>query len=163
MFSNFAWSEILVIVCVAIIVVGPKDLPQMLRSFGKALGTMKRMAGDFQRQFNDAIKETELDELKNMTSSKGFGPLEDARKSMEDLTNSINEPVESVSEIEAPAVEQSSDTAPDKPASEKPSEPKPTTPQSKAGKQPSAAANKSKASAQTKADKKQKTAAKSAS
>ena len=56
MFSNFAWSEMLVIACVAIIVVGPKDLPGMLRQFGKAIGNVKRLAGDFQRQFNDASR-----------------------------------------------------------------------------------------------------------
>ena len=93
----------LVIACVAIIVIGPKDLPAMLRQFGKFVGTMKRMAGDFQRQFNDAIKDTELDDLKNMTSSKGFGPLEDARKSMEEFQNSIGESIDEASEIEAPA------------------------------------------------------------
>ena len=76
----------------------------MLRQFGKFVGTMKRMAGDFQRQFNDAIKDTELDDLKNMTSSKGFGPLEDARKSMEEFQNSIGESIDEASEIEAPAV-----------------------------------------------------------
>ncbi len=109
MFSNFAWSEILVIAAVAIIVVGPKDLPGMLRQLGKSIGGMKRMAGDFQRQFNDAIKEADLDEIKDMTSTKGFGPLEDARKSMEDFANSVKDPVTPditpVDEIEAPAVE----------------------------------------------------------
>ena len=92
MFSNFAWSEMLVIAAVAIIVVGPKDLPGMLRQLGKAIGSVKRMAGDFQQQFNDALKETELDELKDMTSVKGFDPLEDARKSMEEMQKSIQEP-----------------------------------------------------------------------
>ena len=113
MFSNFAWSEILVIVCIAIIVVGPKDLPGMLRQIGKTIGGVKRMAGDFQRQFNDAIKESELGELKDMTSTKGFDPLEDARKSMEDLQKSIKEPVKE--EIEAPAVEAVSNKKPTAP------------------------------------------------
>ena len=83
----------MIIAAVAIIVVGPKDLPGMLRQIGKTIGGVKRMAGDFQRQFNDALKEAEVDDLKNLTSTKGFDPLEDARKSMEDLQKSINEPV----------------------------------------------------------------------
>ncbi|MEM9278386.1 MAG: Sec-independent protein translocase protein TatB, partial [Pseudomonadota bacterium] len=95
MFSNFAWSEMLIIACVAIIVVGPKDLPGMLRTFGKTLGSIKRMAGDFQRQFNDALRETELDELKDMTSTKGFAPLEDAKKSMEEFAQTMKDPVDS--------------------------------------------------------------------
>lgn len=96
MFSNFAWSEMLVIACVAIIVVGPKDLPGMLRTFGKTLGSVKRLAGDFQRQFNDAIKETELDELKDLTSTSGFDPLKDAKASMEEMAKNIQDPTKSV-------------------------------------------------------------------
>ena len=103
MFSNFAWSEMLVIACVAIIVVGPKDLPGMLRQFGKTLGSIKRMAGDFQRQFNDALKEAELDEVKDLTSGKSFAPLEDAKKSMEDFTKSIKDKVDVSDEVEATA------------------------------------------------------------
>ncbi len=84
----------LVIACVAIIVVGPKDLPAMLRTFGKAIGSVKRMAGDFQRQVNDAIKEADLDGVKDLTSTKGFGPLEDAKKSMEEFAKTMKDPME---------------------------------------------------------------------
>ena len=106
----------LVIALVAILVVGPKDLPGMLRQLGKTIGSVKRMAGDFQRQFNDAVKDAELDDLKDMTSAKGFSPLEDAKKSMEEFTKSVEDSVNatpdaieqtaenSVEEIEAPAV-----------------------------------------------------------
>ncbi len=90
----------LVIACIAIIVVGPKDLPGMLRQVGKFVGSAKRMAGDFQRQFNDAIKDTELDDLKDMTSSKGFGPLEDARKSMEEFAETMRDPMEPDPQVE---------------------------------------------------------------
>ena len=90
----------LVIACVAIIVVGPKDLPGMLRQFGKTLGSIKRMAGDFQRQFNDALKEAELDEIKDLTSTKGFAPLEDARKSMEEFAQTMKDPMEADPQVE---------------------------------------------------------------
>jgi sec-independent protein translocase protein TatB len=90
----------LVIAVVAIIVVGPKDLPGMLRTFGKTLGSVKRMAGDFQRQFNDALREAEVDDLKDIASTKGFAPLEDAKKSMEEFAQTMKDPVES--EIETP-------------------------------------------------------------
>ena len=117
MFSNFAWSEMLVIAAVAIIVVGPKDLPAMLRSLGKTIGGVKRMAGDFQRQFNDAIKEADLDDVKDLTSTKGFGPLEDARKSMEEFAQTMETPVQTEPEIEAPAIAPETET---KPAAKKP-------------------------------------------
>jgi sec-independent protein translocase protein TatB len=59
------WSELLVIGIVLIVVVGPKDLPRMLRTFGKATSQMRRMAGDFRRQFDEALREAELDEVRD--------------------------------------------------------------------------------------------------
>lgn len=61
---DIGWSEILVIVVITILVVGPKELPGLLRTIGKTVGNLRRMAGDFQSQFNDALKEAELDEVK---------------------------------------------------------------------------------------------------
>ncbi|TIW15558.1 MAG: twin-arginine translocase subunit TatB, partial [Mesorhizobium sp.] len=46
------WSELLVIAVVMIVVVGPKDLPAMLRTFGRTAAKLRGMAADFQRQFN---------------------------------------------------------------------------------------------------------------
>ncbi len=56
---DIGWSEVLVIATVAIVVVGPKDLPKMLRTFGKTMGTVRRTANDFKRQFDDALREAE--------------------------------------------------------------------------------------------------------
>ncbi len=108
MFSNFAWSEMLVIACVAIIVVGPKELPGMLRTIGKSIGKIKRMAGDFQRQVDDAIKEADLDDIKDIASNKTFAPLDDAKKSMEEFAKTMKDPLEAHKavindELEAPA------------------------------------------------------------
>ena len=58
------WTEMLVIAVVMIVVVGPKDLPQMLRTFGRTTAKLRAMAGDFQKQFNEALKEAELDDVK---------------------------------------------------------------------------------------------------
>lgn len=69
------------IACVAIIVVGPKDLPKMLRTLGKTVSGIRRMAGDFQRQFDEAIREADLEDVKNIASKKTFAPLEDIKKS----------------------------------------------------------------------------------
>ncbi|MCB1386128.1 MAG: twin-arginine translocase subunit TatB [Nitratireductor sp.] len=88
---DIGWSEMLVVAVVAIIVVGPKDLPRMLRGFGKVMGNLRRMAGDFQRQFDDAMREAELDEVKNLAKGKGFAPLEDARKAAEKFNRDVKE------------------------------------------------------------------------
>ena len=61
---DIGWSEMLVIAVVLIVVVGPSDLPRVLRSFGKYAGQLRRMAGDFQRQVNDAMREAELDDVR---------------------------------------------------------------------------------------------------
>src|SRR3990172_8500958 len=59
---DIGWSELLVIAVVAIVVVGPKDLPRLMRSFGHYAGKLRRMAGDFQRQFDEAMRESEVGE-----------------------------------------------------------------------------------------------------
>lgn len=71
---DLGWTEIVVIAVVAILVVGPKDLPRMLRSFGQTLGQLRRSANEFKRQFDDALREAERE-----------ADFEDARKSVQSL------------------------------------------------------------------------------
>ena len=66
---DIGWSELLVIAVVAIVVVGPKDLPRLMRTFGHYAGKLRRAAADFQRQFEDAMRETELEEVKKAIES----------------------------------------------------------------------------------------------
>src|SRR5262249_62348733 len=66
---DIGWSELLVIAVVAIVVVGPKDLPRLMRTFGHYAGKLRRAAADFQRQFEDAIRETEMEEVKKAIES----------------------------------------------------------------------------------------------
>lgn len=84
----------LVVAVVAIIVVGPKDLPKMLRSFGKVMGNMRRMAGDFQKQFDDAVREADLEEVKKVASGKGFAPLDDIKKATEKYNRDLKQSIE---------------------------------------------------------------------
>jgi sec-independent protein translocase protein TatB len=75
------WSEILVIVIVMIVVVGPKDLPKMLRAFGKATAKFRATAGEFRRQFDEALKEAELDDVRDIVNeAKSLDPRNDIRK-----------------------------------------------------------------------------------
>jgi sec-independent protein translocase protein TatB len=92
---DIGWTELAVIACVAILVVGPKELPGMLRTVGKAVGQLRKMAGDFQKQFDDAIREAELDEVKK-TMKAPFQPLEDARKAALDFQGSVNKSVNQI-------------------------------------------------------------------
>jgi sec-independent protein translocase protein TatB len=61
---DIGWSELLVIGVVAIIVVGPKELPRLMRTFGHYLGKVRHMAADFQRQFEEAVRDSEIDEVR---------------------------------------------------------------------------------------------------
>ena len=61
---DFSWGEVMVIGGVALIVIGPKDLPKALRTVGQMTTKIRRMAGEFQSQFNEAMREAELDEVR---------------------------------------------------------------------------------------------------
>jgi sec-independent protein translocase protein TatB len=61
---DIGWSELLVIAVVAIIVVGPKDLPRLMRTFGHYVGKLRHMASDFQRQFEEVVRDSEIDEVR---------------------------------------------------------------------------------------------------
>lgn len=75
------WSEMLIIAIVMIVVVGPKDLPGMLRTFGRTTAKLRAMAGDFQKQFNEALQEAELDDVKKSVDTlRGMNPKEQIRK-----------------------------------------------------------------------------------
>lgn len=72
---DVGWTELLVIAVVLIVVVGPKDLPPMLRAFGKTMARFRSVAGEFQRQFNDALKEADLDDVRQtLSDAKRFHP-----------------------------------------------------------------------------------------
>ncbi|MFA6157947.1 Sec-independent protein translocase protein TatB [Mesorhizobium sp.] len=77
------WTEMLVIAIVMIVVVGPKDLPNMLRTFGRTTAKLRAMAADFQKQFNEALKEAELDDVKKSVDElRGLNPTAEIRKQL---------------------------------------------------------------------------------
>lgn len=62
---DIGWTEMMVVAVVAILFVGPKELPGMLRTFGRAVKKVRALAGDFQQQFDNALKDAELDGVKD--------------------------------------------------------------------------------------------------
>jgi len=72
-----------VIAVVAIVVIGPKDLPRAMRAVGRWSGKIKRMAREFQSQFNEAIREAELDEVKKqVTEIANIDPMADLKNDL---------------------------------------------------------------------------------
>lgn len=105
---DIGWTEMLVIALVAIIVVGPKDLPRMLRTVGQTVGKMRRMAREFQDTFNDALKEAErqaeLDTVrKQVEEVKQLDPLKNIKKSFDDSMKGTTEKHEDVASSSAEA------------------------------------------------------------
>jgi len=86
MLPDFGWSELLVIAIVLIVIVGPKDLPNMLRTFAKTTGSLRKMAGDFRRQFDEALKEAELDDVRDLANEmKGLDPRGQIKEALNPL------------------------------------------------------------------------------
>jgi sec-independent protein translocase protein TatB len=70
---DIGWSEFLVIAVVALIAIGPKELPGVLRMVGQWMGKARKMASEFQGQFQEAMREAEMADLK-----KSFDEVKEA-------------------------------------------------------------------------------------
>src|SRR5882724_8923677 len=78
---DIAWSELFVIMVVALVVVGPKDLPKLMRTVGQWAARARAMADQFRRSFDDMARQAELDELRtevNRLKSDAMKPMTDA-------------------------------------------------------------------------------------
>jgi sec-independent protein translocase protein TatB len=93
---GLGWTEILVIAAIAVLVVPPKDLPGLMRSVGQGIGKMRRMASQFQRELETAVRDEELDKLRKQMSDIGRDtdrPLRAAAnpKELTDLRRKVDE------------------------------------------------------------------------
>jgi sec-independent protein translocase protein TatB len=94
---DIGWGELLVIGMVALVAIGPKELPGVLRTVGQWTGKLRRMATEFQNQFHEAMREAELADLKKqvdeMTSEVrsygSFDPVSDVRRELEKTQSQI--------------------------------------------------------------------------
>lgn len=100
---DISWTEFLLIGVVALIVIGPKELPGVMRTLGQYTRKMRSMAADFQNQFQEAMREAEMADLKKQVDDmasdiKNYDPLKDVRSDFEsvgkDLKASLGAPAE---------------------------------------------------------------------
>ena len=92
---DIGWGELVLIGMVALIAIGPKELPTVLRTLAQYMGKIRRMAAEFQGQFQEALREAEVADLKkqaedmtsSMTDFTNFDPMADAQKQMERAFN----------------------------------------------------------------------------
>ena len=105
---DIGWSELVVIGVVALIVIGPKELPSVLRNIGQMMSKLRSMASEFQGQFQEALREAELDELRKQAeklssevTAAATNPLE---KTTTELQAIIDAPEKPAAAPEAPLV-----------------------------------------------------------
>jgi len=77
---DIGWSEIAIIAMIALVVIGPKDLPKVLKTIGQWVGKARAITREFQKGVEDVIKESELDEVRDQINSVKDFSIEDQVK-----------------------------------------------------------------------------------
>jgi sec-independent protein translocase protein TatB len=102
---DIGWSELVVIAVVALIAIGPKELPGVLRMVGQWMGKARKMAAEFQGQFQEAMREAEMADLK-----KTFDEVKEAASGlasnniMTSLQKDVGDALK-IDDIDKPAIE----------------------------------------------------------
>ncbi len=109
---DIGWSELVLIGVVALIAIGPKELPGVLRMVGQWMGKARKMAAEFQGQFQEAMREAEMADLKKSfdevkEAATGFNPLTSLQKDVSDAlrVDALDKPAETstTTAVEPPA------------------------------------------------------------
>ena len=94
---DFAWSELALIAVVALVVIGPKDLPRVMRVVGQWTRRARAIAREFQCSLDQIVREAELDEVKrHIDRATSFNVENEIRRTVDptgDLQRSLNESV----------------------------------------------------------------------
>jgi len=102
---DISWTEFLLIGVVALVVIGPKELPTVMRTMGQWTRKVRVMAADFQSQFQEAMREAEMADLKKQVDDmaqdiKSYDPLKDVRSDVEAAGRDIQSSLETTSAAE---------------------------------------------------------------
>ncbi|HEY7646651.1 MAG TPA: Sec-independent protein translocase protein TatB [Hyphomicrobiales bacterium] len=88
---DIAWSELLIVAIVAILVVGPKELPSLLRTLGQMLAKLRRSADDFRRQFDEAVREAGAEDLqREIRALQQHNPLTQVRDAIDEASRDFD-------------------------------------------------------------------------
>ena len=90
MLPGTSTSELLVIAAIALIVVGPKDLPLVLRKFGQFIGRMRSMAADFRSSFDDMARQSELEELRREVEAMRASTSESVQLTNSEISQAVS-------------------------------------------------------------------------
>ncbi len=98
MFPEDRFLEILIIGALALIVIGPKDLPVVMRKLGKAVGKMRAMAAEFRASFDELARQSELDDLRKEVEAlrhsqtaggSGLNPLGEVHTALNEMNQEM--------------------------------------------------------------------------
>src|SRR6185295_10514026 len=102
MFDFFSWQHLSIMLIVALVVVGPKDLPRLMNMAGKWAAKARTMAGEFRRSFDEMARESELAELrKEIDNLKKNNPVSDLTNSMAGVQAEVSSSMEAVAPAQA--------------------------------------------------------------
>jgi sec-independent protein translocase protein TatB len=153
---DISWTEFVLIGIVALIVIGPKELPGVLRTLGQYTRKVRGMAAEFQNQFQEAMREAEMGDLKKQVDEmahdfKNYDPLKDVRSDVEAMGKDIERSFDGSPVVKAdapaaelpaattPAIESAAPTTPVESAALEP--PAPAAPTTESAVEPAAPAN----------------------
>lgn len=126
--------EIVVIGLVALLVVGPKDLPVLMRRVGQMVAKARAMANEFRSSFDEMARQSELDDLRKeveaLRTGQGMYPLgQEAQNAFKDINSELTKPLEAPPAASVPEMTPAADEWPDTPVAEPATErPEPATP-----------------------------------
>jgi sec-independent protein translocase protein TatB len=112
---DIGWSEMVFVLIIAVLVIGPKDLPGTIATVGKYIRKIKGFAREFQSGIDDLAKEAELDDLKKTVSGDNFNikkQIEDAVDPTGDFSKAFEDVKPDIVEDKPSAPAETSDTAP---------------------------------------------------
>ncbi len=121
---DIGWSELVVIAVVALIAIGPKELPGVLRMVGQWMGKARKMASEFQGQFQEAMREAEMADLK-----KSFDEVKDVATGLNpaNVMTSLQNDVTDALAIDKPSEAQAASAVSEPVVPTTPADPTPST------------------------------------
>ncbi len=91
---QFGFFELVLVAVIALIVVGPRDLPKLMRMAGKGFAQARRMAAEFTSAFNQMAREAEMEEMrKEIEALKRENPVAEAKRAFDDVAKPIDDVV----------------------------------------------------------------------
>ncbi|MCH9764642.1 MAG: Sec-independent protein translocase protein TatB [Alphaproteobacteria bacterium] len=111
---DIGWSEFLIFAVVALILVGPKEMPVFMRTIGRYAGVLRRQADEFRGHFDAAMQEAEIDQMRSDLENFGKGVSD----SLESAKSDVDETVAAVEDRAALRVNDETSETPDDEAAE---------------------------------------------